>query len=229
MTTGLLAKMALTGLLVAAGVWDLKTRRVPHVITWPLLLAATGFRIAHPEGLWWTASPAGFGARPWGQGGFPLLGGGWALIILLIGVVLVERIPPLWRLPTMASLVTGVQLGSRSLNGNPAIGFTALWWGIAYGLWSLHVLGGADIRILMALVALFPRPELVAALSGGLLLASLAWLILVRRQGALVSLLETGHKLMRGRFPSRDELEAHGRPTTPGLALGGIVFLWLIS
>ncbi len=227
--TTLPTKIALTGCLITAAVWDLKTRRVPHVLTWGLLLAATALAVAHPGGLCSTLGMDGNPSWPSEQGGLSLAPDGWALPLLLVGLLLIERMPPAWQLPTLVFLVSGTRLASLSLHGHPATRFTAFWWGVVYALWWLHVVGGADARMFMALVALFPRPELVAALSGGLLSVSVAWLILTRRQGALASLLEVKGKMLCGQFPSRDELEEHGRPTTPGLTLGALVFLWLMS
>jgi Flp pilus assembly protein protease CpaA len=221
MITLLLTKMGLTGVLVTAAVWDLRTRRVPHILSWGLLLVATGLRTVHPEGLFWTSRM--------GEAACLFREGGWALSLLLSGMVLVEGVAHAWRLPMIGLLVTGIQLSGFLWGADPTIGFTAGWWVVAYGLWAVHVLGGADARLFMAMVALFPRPALVAALSGGLLLVSLTWLVLVRRDGALASLLEAKGRMLRGRFPSRQELEESGRPTTPGLALGGLIYMWLMS
>ncbi len=228
MMTDILIKTALTGILITAAVWDLKTRRVPHAITWGLLMGATALIMIRPAGVCPVSRIGKSDPLPWGWGGIPLAREGWILPLLLVGLLLIERMPIAWQFPVLTFLVVGVRLGSLALGGHPAISFVAFWWGAVYALWSLHVVGGADARIFMGLVALFPRAELVAALSGGLLSVSIAWLFVTHRGGALVSLIEARERMCRGQFPSRDELEEQGLPTTPGLALGALVFLWLI-
>lgn len=191
-----MGKIALSGVLVAAAVWDLRESRVPHVVTWPLLLGATAF-------------------RTWN--------GAWLLPFLLLGLLLVEKLPVIWRIPAVAMLVGVVQ------SIDPAFRFVAPWWGMAYGLWMLNLLGGADTRIFMALVAFYPRLDMVAALSGGLLAVGLVWLVAVYGRGASHRLALAGREVTRGEFPSREELEEQGRPMTPGLTSGALVFLWVIS
>jgi len=38
-------KVVLSMLLIVVAAWDLKTKRVPHLVAWPLLLAATATRV----------------------------------------------------------------------------------------------------------------------------------------------------------------------------------------
>ena len=195
------SKIALSVLLVAAAVLDLKTRRVPHLITWPLLLVVVA-------------------ARAWE--------GSWILPVFLLGLILVEWVPAVWRVSAIVLLVGGVQSVAWMLD-DPDTRLIVLWWGITYALWVLHVLGGADVRLLMALVALFPHPGMVAALWGGVLLVSLAWLVVIHRRHAWIPLLQAGRGISGGRYPSREDLKEQGRPTTPGLVLGALAYLWFIT
>ena len=190
-------KVVLSAWLAVAAALDLKTRRVPHWIAWPLLLGAVV-------------------VRAWE--------GAWTLPVLLVGLALVEVASGGWQLPVAALLVGLVAAASGG-----AARFTALWWGALYALRVLHVLGGADMRIFMALVALFPDGRMVAALWGGLALVSTAWLLVQYRRHALVPLAQAGQGLLAGRYPSQEALSSQGRPTTPGLALGALVYLWLIT
>jgi Flp pilus assembly protein protease CpaA len=196
-----LGKAVLSTLLILIAAWDLKTRRLPHWIAWPLLLVAIVVRA-------WMGS--------------------WILLPLLVGLAIVELLPLVWRGPAVAVLLGGAQWGAQVL-GDPATQLVALWWGIAYGLWTLHVLGGGDVRVFMALVALFPSSGMVAALWGGLASVSVAWLVLLYRRDGLGLLLQAGQGISGGRYPSREDLAKHGKPTTPGLALGALAYLWLIT
>ena len=141
---------------------------------------------------------------------------------------MVELLPLVWRGPAVAVLVGGAQLGAQALN-DPATQLVALWWGIAYGLWTLHVLGGGDVRVFMALVALFPSSGMVATLWAGLASVSVAWLVLLYRRNALNLLMQAGQGISGGRYPSQEDLAKHGKPTTPGLVLGALAYLWLIA
>jgi Flp pilus assembly protein protease CpaA len=201
MELDILEKVVLSMVLVLIAAWDLKTRRVPPWITWPLLLVAILVRA-------WKGS--------------------WILFPLLLGLVLVELLPLVWRGPAVVMLVGGAQWGAQAL-GDPATQLVALWWGIAYGLWTLHVLGGGDVRVFMALVAFFPTSEMVAALWGGLASVSVAWLVLLYRRNALNLLMQAGQGISGGRYPSRGDLAEQGQPTTPGLVLGTLAYLWLIA
>ena len=194
-------KVVLSMLLIVVAAWDLKTKRVPHLVAWPLLLAATATRV-------WEGS--------------------LVLLFLLMGLILVEVLPQVWRGPGLVLLVGGAQWGGEVLN-DPATQLVALWWGVVYVLWTLHVLGGGDVRVFMALVALFPHPGMVAALWGGVLLVSLAWLVVIHRRHAWIPLLQAGRGISGGRYPSREDLKEQGRPTTPGLVLGALAYLWFIT
>ena len=89
-------KIVLSGLLIVAAVLDVRSRRVPHLVTWPLLLIAVGVR-----------------ARA----------GAWMLPLLLAGLALVELVPEAWRLPfagLIVALAAGVgddAAGSRPCGG----------------------------------------------------------------------------------------------------------------
>ena len=193
-------RVVLSVLLVVVAAWDLKTKRVPHLVAWPLLLVATATRV-------WEGS--------------------WTLPFFLLGLILVDVLPQVWRGPGIALLVGGAQWGAGAMD-DPATGLVALWWGVACVLWRLHVLGGGDARILMALRAFFPHPGMVAALWGGLALVGIVWLVVLHRHSALGLLMQAGEGITGGRYPSLEDLARQGRPTTPGLVAGALVYLWLM-
>ena len=96
------------------------------------------------------------------------------------------------------------------------------------GLWTLHILRGADAWLFMTLVALFPDLALVAALWGGFFVVGIIWLLVMYRLHAWLPLVQAGQSAQAGKFPSPEELKEQGRPTTPGLALGALVYLWFV-
>ena len=84
------------------------------------------------------------------------------------------------------------------------------------------------MRIFMALASFFPDSRMIAALWGGFLLVSVVWLLILYRRNAPVLLVQAGQSILGGRYPPREDLQKEGRPTTPGLALGALVYLWLL-
>lgn len=194
------SKIILSALLIGASAWDLKTRRVPHLLTWPMLLAATALRT-------WMGS--------------------WILPVFLLALVLAELVPEAWRVSAVVAL-GGLGQAVAQMLDDPAAQLISLWWAIVYVLWTLHVLGGADARLFMALVALFPDVTLVAALWGGFLVAGVVWLVVMYRRHAWLGLVQAGRGVQAGKFPSLEELKEQGRPTTPGLALGTLVYVWFL-
>jgi hypothetical protein len=200
MEWNVISKIALSLVLVGAAAWDLETRRVPHLVTWPVLLAATALRA-------WMGS--------------------WLLLVFLLALVLAELAPEFWRVPAVVALGGLGQAVAWTLDDHAAH-LIAPWWAILYILWTLHILGGADARLSMALVALFPDLVLVAALWGGFLIAGVIWLMVIYRRFAWLPLVQAGRNLSGARFPSLEELKEQGRPTTPGLALGALVYLWFL-
>jgi Flp pilus assembly protein protease CpaA len=201
MPWSILWRTVLTIWLVWIVVCDLKAGCVPHQLSWPLLIAIIVLRA-------WLGS--------------------WILPVAFVGLILVELLPAVWRIPSVVVLVVGLRQVALGLD-DPISQFVILWWGVVYGLWMLNVLGGADVRIFMTLVAAFPQQKMVAALWGGLLVAGILWLVIVYRHHSLIPLLRAARGLSSGRYPTREELKEQGRPTTPGLALGAFVYLWFLE
>jgi Flp pilus assembly protein protease CpaA len=196
----LIHKLLMSGVLAAVAVVDLKTGRVPHWLSWPLLATALVVRL-------WQ--------------------GDWMGPLFPIALVLVELAPGLWRVALPWSLAgAGVVVGF--LVGSADVRFIAVWTTIGYVLWQVRVLGGGDVRVWWALVVLFPEMGMVAALSAGLLVVGLLWLMVLRPGEALSRLQETWRAMQRGEHPSREELREQGRPTTPGLALGALAYIWVL-
>ena len=44
----------------------------------------------------------------------------------------------------------------------------------------------------------------------------------------LMMLAQAGQSISGGRYPSQEDLTEQGKPTTPGLVLGALTYLWLV-
>jgi prepilin signal peptidase PulO-like enzyme (type II secretory pathway) len=78
-----------------------------------------------------------------------LFNGGWLLPLYVLGLVLLSDLPP--RFARMAALLLGVVLGFFQPGIFPELAGLCFTW----SLWSYGFSGGADVRMLMALVLLF--------------------------------------------------------------------------
>ncbi|MCC6191696.1 MAG: prepilin peptidase [Anaerolineales bacterium] len=104
-------------------------------------------------------------------------------------------------------------------------------WAACLILWWLHVFGGGDMKLVIAVIALAPELQLVylllAAVLGGLLLN----LALGEGPSGLRRLAALLVTASQGALPTRAEItaayEARGRPITFAFCLAGIVYLWL--
>lgn len=113
--------------------------------------------------------------------------------------------------------------------------FGKLWlilaWIVLFGLWMLNFIGGGDAKFLMALFALFPSLEFLAALAFILLIIMVPLLILEFRMrdqsigGAWRSLRA---RLMTGQIlPTNEELQTQGRRYAWTFAVPAIVYMWI--
>ncbi|MBC8255016.1 MAG: prepilin peptidase, partial [Ardenticatenia bacterium] len=178
--------LALIALLIVAAAQDLQAREVSGWLTLPPLLATVAWRAAT---------------------------GGWVLLAAFAVIALFsERIVCRGRGPALAALMAGLVAVSCFLPGSPTY-WTLLGWLAAWLLWEFNVIGGADVKLMMLLVTVYPYPSmffliLLAKLVAGLIvpaalygrnvakrLLSIAFLVLVARQ-----------------MPDRETLEREGLP-----------------
>jgi hypothetical protein len=148
-----------------------------------------------------------------------------------------------WR---VAALLTGLLLivellhrrdWSFSLGIGPALLFTALLaggvaerdvalvltaWFCAWSAWIMRLVGGADAKVLMALVAFMPDRRLLALLFG----VQIAWSVyhLARRYRRQTLKVALAGALSR---PTEDELSESGVSLLPAYAAAGAIYvLW---
>ncbi|MEP7356922.1 MAG: A24 family peptidase [Anaerolineales bacterium] len=111
-------------------------------------------------------------------------------------------------------------------------GVAALTSAVCLALWWMRAFGGGDMKLTIALAALFPDVQFVYLMLATVLLGSiLALIVWDGRTGwrRLVALFVTaGH----GALPSRSDVsaayQARGRPITFAFSLSAILYLWLV-
>ncbi len=92
---------------------------------------------------------------------------------------------------------------------------------IFYLLWRVHILGGADAKVLMALFALWPSMEFGLFFCVGYVIIALP-VLLWRNRRSLRSLGTRILATLRGGLPAEAELAAHGAPAIPLYAVVAI-------
>ena len=195
--------LALISLLIVAAAQDLHTREVSGWLTLPPLLATVTWRAAT---------------------------GGWVLLATFVVIALFsERIVCQGRGPALAALMAGLVAVSCFLPGSPAY-WTLLGWLAAWLLWEFNVIGGADVKLMMLLVTVYPYPSmffliLLAKLVAGFIvpaalygrgvakrLLSIAFLVLVARQ-----------------MPDRETLEREGLPAVFVYTMSGVGYVLVFA
>ena len=152
-------------------VFDLRSRQVPAFLTVLLLILAAIWQLSQ---------------------------GGWHLVALVVLLVLVSDLPQVkWRIP-VACAATVLSL---SIAGSPGIVYAMLVVFAVWALWEIGTTGGADAKIIIALVLFF---------ANGLLFIPI---VLVGGVQGLVGLI-AGRKTI---------------PYTVAIALGTVAWMWMIS
>jgi len=159
----------------------------------------------------------------------------WATVPPLIALTVWRSVTGGWPLGlTLALVLIGAQwpslavpsLGSMALCACLAVPMgldVAVWvWIFVYLLWETGVVGGADAKAVMALMALFPDGTLAWLLL--LCWFGLSVVYLVRRHGRRVPrvLLRALRGLAKGRMPE----EGIRYPALPAVALASLVYVW---
>jgi len=100
-------------------------------------------------------------------------------------------------------------------------------WVLLFLLWELNIIGGGDAKLLMGLFALFPTGEFVLVFSALVLVLSLPYLIAKYwRQNPVGVVQMIAFRVLKGLFPTREELEREGRPLAWTYCVPGVVYLW---
>jgi Flp pilus assembly protein protease CpaA len=204
--TATATRVALSIWLVYLAVADLRRGEVTNWATVPLLLAATA---------WQT------------------LAGGWPLALMLALVLAGSQ----WAVFAVPSLGLMVLCAWAAAPLEPALSLSkgldvAVWvWALAYLLWQIGVIGGADAKVVMALTAAFPDGRLAWLLL--LCWLGLSVVYLLHRHGRrapqalLQALVLSGVEGTQGLVRFR-VLEGVGSrcPALPAVALAGLIYVW---
>ena len=99
-----------------------------------------------------------------------------------------------------------------------------LYWQACYIMWILNLWGGGDAKLVMGIFAFFPTREALLVMSLTVIVLGIGALVL-RKQ--LKEIGFTAFRLLKGHFPSQDELEQRGERDTWVYATGGMICAWL--
>ncbi len=190
------ARLILLAALTAAGIVDLRTKRVPRLISYPLLTAATGRLLASAN--------------------IP------AVILILIAMLDLRIKPGVFEKAIHLTLFgVGLYRGLRALNVAYFVPVAATL--LSYYMWRANWLGGGDGKLLIGLGGLYPDPGLLIAIAAGWLAVGTFWI--VRAYGP-PSLPAVSTALQApARSVSRAELEEQGVPMTLGITVGWAIHL----
>ncbi len=157
--------------LAVCVIFDLRSRQVPAFLTVLPLILAT---------LW------------------QLIQGGWQLVVLVVLLVLISDLPQAkWRIPVAcAATILGL-----SIAGTPGVVYGMLVVFAVWALWEIGATGGADAKIIIALVLFF---------ANGLLFIPI---VLVGGVQGLVGLIARRKTI----------------PYTVAIALGTVAWLWMVN
>ena len=199
----LFLQLALITLLVMAAAQDLKTKEVSGWLTLFPLLVTVAWRVAT---------------------------GGWVLLAAFVSLALFsERIVCKSRGPSLAAIVTGLVAIFFFLPGSPAY-WTLLGWLAAWLLWEFNVIGGADVKLMMLLVTVYPDPGmffliLLAKLVAGFIVpAALYGRHVARRLFSAAFLV-----LAARQMPDRETLEREGLPAVFVYTMAGVAYVLVFA
>lgn len=199
MTTGGTSYIAAVLVVVWMGVMAWQDVRTGQISNWLTVTPLLG------SALWWLAR------------------GEWRVAALLLAMLAAGEIQSRLRRPAAWSIGVVIPLaGIWAASTTADIVFILIGWTCVWAAWTLHLIGGADAKAVMALLAFFPNP----LLAGLLVAAQLLWSIfhLVRRYGG-----RSPGVALNGIFsrPTQDDLVAQGVPLMPAYAAAVMVFMFL--
>ena len=173
---------------------DIRRKEVSNWLTIPPLLGVS---------LWW------------------LWCGEWRVLALLVALIAIVEAMDHYHIFPLTAAILAVAAGAGLTFMAPAqTRLIAIVWSALWAIWITRLAGGADIKIVMALVGLYPDWRLVALLGA----AYVTWNVyhLVRRHGKRAVEVALTHVI---RAPTREELAAYGVPTVPAFAAAGWMYL----
>ena len=195
--------LALVVLLVIAAAQDLKTKEVSGWLTlFPLLVTVA----------WRTAT------------------GGWVLLVTFVIIALFsERVVCQSRSPSLAVIVTGLVAVFFFLPGSPAY-WTLLGWLAAWLLWEFNVTGGADVKLMMLLVTVYPDPRMLFLILLAKLVAGLVVPAALYGRRVAKHLFSAAFLVLAARqMPDRETLEREGLPAVFVYTMAGVAYVLVFA
>ncbi len=163
---------------------------------------------------WLTVPPLFLSAFLW------LARGEWSVGIFLVILLIAGEVLDRLHLPAALGIgPAGMMAAFLAANAPQDARLILTVWACAWAAWTLHLVGGADAKVLMALVALFPDPALAALLAAAQV--GLSIFHLVRRYRGQAIKVALAGALSR---PTEEDLAANGVPLLPVYAAAGAVF-----
>jgi prepilin peptidase CpaA len=158
------------------------------------------------------------------------------LTVILVGLGFYDlwraRVPNLIVLPLLVVTLplNAVRVWHGTLDGWD-VALLAVGWLVCLLLWAMRAFGGGDVKLMMALLGLFPEARMVLTLLLGLLVGLLLVLISSEGRAGLRRLGALFFTAAQGLWPTREEIQAaylaRGRRITWVIALAGLVYLWV--
>jgi Flp pilus assembly protein protease CpaA len=180
------------------------------VSAWLVYLAAADLRRGEVSN--WATVPPLLAVVAWRS-----LTGGWPLALALALVLVLAGAQ--W--PWFSAASVGLLVACAWPAAQAGLDVTVGVWALVYVLWQTGVIGGADAKTAMALVAAFPDGRLVWLLL--LCWFGLSVVHLLRRHGRRVprALMQATQAMAGLEIP-----EGSRCPALPAVALAGLVYVW---
>ena len=195
--------------LIALAALDVRRRQLPHLLTTLPLIAIGGLISIR-------AIASIFGAAVPGQS--------WnntAIMLAFATVLMSDTWLAVW--PGLAAS------GSVFLLGTGLGQVTVVAWLLTLGMSKAGILGEGDAKIVMILMALYPDVRLGAALLITITVVGVVLMLIQLRTAMPLWVLSIARDLIAFKVPSRTcEVGRLNAPLVPLLAVGGMVYLWIL-
>lgn len=191
-------QLALITLLAVAAAQDLRRKEVSNWLTLLPLLAAVAWRTAAGE---------------------------WALLLALaLTALFSERALCQGRNPSLAAVAFGFLATFFLLPASPSY-WTLLGWLAAWLMWELHLIGGADAKLMMVLVTVYPDPRMLFLIVWAKGIAGLVVSAVLHGRRAVRRFVSAAWRVLVARQPpDRETLEQEGLPAVFVYTMAGLAY-----
>jgi Flp pilus assembly protein protease CpaA len=153
----------------------------------------------------------------------------WLVAISLFDY-LHKRMPNWLVVPVaIGALIWQIVVSARSDSGISAgLSFALIAWVVLFVLWRIHIFGGGDAKLLMALFAMFPTQQFLVLFALVVLAVSIPLVVFKYAKLGWPGLQRGMRDRMQTKqiLPTDEELRSRGRPYGWTLALPGVIYVW---